>query len=95
MSLSKDKQADVIEAFNITSRYLDDFLNTNNIYFDNVVSQIYTMYTLQSSNLIKLIPLTPKPRFWTCICPFLMILFIPKLTAKMTILILKLSISHF
>ena len=37
MSLSDDKQADVIDAFNITSRYLDD----NNVYFDNMVSQIY------------------------------------------------------
>ena len=24
-----------------TSRYLDDILNTNNVYFDNMVSQIY------------------------------------------------------
>ena len=29
MSLSDDKQADVIEAFNTTSRYLDDILNIN------------------------------------------------------------------
>ena len=43
MSLSDDKQADVIDAFNTTSRYLDDVLNTsiNNVYFDNMVSQIY------------------------------------------------------
>ena len=42
MSLSDDKQADVIEAaFNSTSRYLDDILNINNVYFDNMVSQIY------------------------------------------------------
>ena len=41
MSLSDDKQADVIDAFNTTSRYLDDTLNINNIYFDNMVSQIY------------------------------------------------------
>ena len=40
MSLSDDKQADVIGAFNTTSRYLDDFLNVNNVYFDNMVSQI-------------------------------------------------------
>ena len=37
MSLSDDKQADVIDAFNTTSRYLDDILNIN----DNMVSQIY------------------------------------------------------
>ena len=41
ISLSDDKQADVIDAFNITSRYLDDILNINNVYFDNMVSQIY------------------------------------------------------
>ena len=41
MSLSGDKQADVIDAFNTTSRYLDDNLNINNGYFDNMVSQIY------------------------------------------------------
>ena len=26
---------------NTTSRYLDDILNINNVYFDNMVSQIY------------------------------------------------------
>ena len=41
MSLSDDKQADVIDAFNTTSTYLDDILNINNVYFDNMVSQIY------------------------------------------------------
>ena len=39
MSLSDDKQADVIGAFNITPRYLDDVLNINDVYFDNMVSQ--------------------------------------------------------
>ena len=41
MSLSDDKQADVSNAFNTTSRYLDYILNINNVYFDNMVSQIY------------------------------------------------------
>ena len=41
MSLSYHKQADVIDAFNITSRYLDDILNNNTVYFANMVSQIY------------------------------------------------------
>ena len=41
MSLSGDKQADVIYAFNTTSRYLDDSLHINNVYFDNMVSHIY------------------------------------------------------
>ena len=42
MSLSDDNQADVIDALNTTSRYLDDILNINNVYFDDMVSQIYT-----------------------------------------------------
>ena len=41
VSLSDDKQGDIIDAFNTTSRYLDDILNMNNIYFDNIVRQIY------------------------------------------------------
>ena len=61
ISLSDDKQAGVIDAFNTTSRYLDDILNINNVYFDNMVSKV--KYTLQSSNLIRLIPLIPKPHF--------------------------------
>ena len=40
MSLFDDKQADIIDAFNTTSRYLDDILNINNIYFDNMVSHM-------------------------------------------------------
>ena len=40
MSFSDDKHADVIETFNTTSRYLDDILNID-VYFDNIVSQIY------------------------------------------------------
>ena len=38
MSLSDDKQAVIIDAFNTTSRYLDDILNIKNNYFDTVVS---------------------------------------------------------
>ena len=41
MSLSDDPQADVIDAFNTTCRYLDDILNINTFYFYNMVSQIY------------------------------------------------------
>ena len=41
MSLSDDKQADVIDALNATSRYLDDILNITNVYFDNMVNKIY------------------------------------------------------
>ena len=42
MSLSGDKQADIIHAVNSTSRYLDDILNTYNVYFDNMVSHMYS-----------------------------------------------------
>ena len=41
MSLADDKQACIIYALNTTSRYLDDILNINDVYFDNMVSQIY------------------------------------------------------
>ena len=41
ISLSRDNQADMIEAFNITSRYLDDLLNIDNPYFEGMVNQIY------------------------------------------------------
>ena len=41
MSLFDDKQADIIDALNTTSRYLDDILNINHVYFDTMVSQIY------------------------------------------------------
>ena len=41
MSLSDDKQTGVIDAFNTTSRYLNDILNINHVYFDNMVCQIY------------------------------------------------------
>ena len=42
MSLSNDKQADFIDNFNTTSRYLDDILYINNVYFYNMVRQVYT-----------------------------------------------------
>ena len=38
MSFSDDKQADIINAFNTTSKYLDNILNIDNVYFDNMVS---------------------------------------------------------
>ena len=41
MFLPDDKQADIMDAFNTTSRYLDDILNNNTVYSDNMVSQIY------------------------------------------------------
>ena len=43
-SLSDNNQADVIEAFNSTSIYLlvDELLNINNPYFEQMVGQIYS-----------------------------------------------------
>ena len=40
MSLSDDKQADIIDAFNTTSRYLVDILNI--IFMLNILVNIYT-----------------------------------------------------
>ena len=58
MSLSDEKQADVIDAFNTTFRYLDDILNIN-VYFDNMVSQIYP----SELQLNKANASLPKPHF--------------------------------
>ena len=41
LSLSENNQTDFIEAFNSTSRYLDNLLNINNPYFEQMVGQIY------------------------------------------------------
>ena len=41
MSLPADKQVDIIDAFNTTSRYLDDISNIDKVYFDTMISQIY------------------------------------------------------
>ena len=41
LSLSDDNQSEVIEAFNSTSRYLDDLLNIDNNFFDSMVNHIY------------------------------------------------------
>ena len=41
LSLSEDNQSDVIEAFNSSSRYLDDLLNIDNNFFDSMINRIY------------------------------------------------------
>ena len=41
LSSSDNNQTDIIEAFNSTSRYLDDLLNIDNPYFEQMVGQIY------------------------------------------------------
>ena len=41
LSLSDNNQTDIIEALNSTSGYLDDLLNIDNPYFEQMVDQIY------------------------------------------------------
>ena len=51
LSLSDNNQTDIIEAFNSTSRYLDDLLNIDNSYFEQMVGQIYpTKLQLNKAN---------------------------------------------
>ena len=52
MSLSDDKQVDIIDAFNTTSRYLDDILNINHVYCDKMVSQIFEGCTRKSYTFV-------------------------------------------
>ena len=61
--LSDIKQAEIIEVFKSTSRYLDDLLNIDNPYFEDMVNRIYP----SELQLKKLIPLIPKSHFWICI----------------------------
>ena len=62
-SLSNNKQVDIIDTFNSTFRYLDDILNINNIYFDNIISQIYPA----ELQLNKAYTSDTEASFWTCI----------------------------
>ena len=41
LSVSDDNQSEVIDAFNSTSRYLDDLWNIDNNLFDNMVNLIH------------------------------------------------------
>ena len=41
LSLSDNNQADVLESFYSTSRYLDALLNIDNHYFAQIVNNIY------------------------------------------------------
>ena len=41
-SLVKEKRNEIIDDFNSTSRYLDDSLNIDNIFFEQMVLRIYT-----------------------------------------------------
>ena len=50
-SLNHDNQADVIEAFNLTSRYLDELLNIDNPYFQGMVNQNPPELQLNKANI--------------------------------------------
>ena len=50
-SLNHDNQADVIEAFNSTSRYLDDLLNIDNPYFEGMVNHNPPKLQLNKANI--------------------------------------------
>jgi hypothetical protein len=54
LSLSEDKQQDVIVAFNNTSIYLDDIFNLDNPYFDQMVSDIYP-HELQLNKTLEIL----------------------------------------
>ena len=62
LSLSDNNQADIIEAFNSTSRYIDEFIYIDNPYFEQMVGQIYpTELQLNKANSSD----TEAPFFWT------------------------------
>ena len=91
MYLSDDKQADVIDAFNTASRYLDDILNINNVYFDNMVSQIYP----SELQLNKANTCNTEATFLDLHLSISYDIVSTKFMINVTTLILKLSISHF
>ena len=83
-NLPSDNQADVINAFNLTSQYLDDLLNIDNPYFEGMVNQIYPPeLQLNKANTTD----TEAP-FWINICLFLTTLFHPKFMINVITLIL-------
>ena len=49
-SFSRENQTDIIEAFNSSLRYLDDLLNSDNIYLDQMVDRIYPTEQLNKAN---------------------------------------------
>ena len=84
-SLSRENQADIIEAFNSTSRYLDNLLNIDNIYFDQMVDRIYpTELQLNRANSSD----TEAPFLDLNLYIYLMVQFPPKFMINGTILIL-------
>ena len=89
--LSSDNKADVIKAFNSTSRFLDDLLNIDNPYFEGMVNQFF------SSELQPNIANTSDTEapFLIYLCLFLTALFHPKILINVMTLILILLTSPF
>ena len=52
-SLSGDNQVDTIEAFNSTSRCLDDLLNNDHPNFDGLANQIYPLELQLNKDIIS------------------------------------------
>ena len=55
-SLTKEKRNDMIDAFNSTSRYLDDLLYINNIHFEQMVHRIYIPLNFKLTKQMLLLP---------------------------------------
>ena len=83
-SLSDVKQAEIIEAFKSTSRYLDDLLNIDNPYFEGMVNRIYP----PELQLNKANTSDTEAHFWICIYLFQTDLFHLKLMISAMTLIL-------
>ena len=66
-SLSDVKQAEIIEAFKSTSRYLDDLIKILTILTLKAWSVVFIRLNCSYTKLISLIP---KPHFWICIYLF-------------------------
>ena len=81
VSLTEESGADIVEAFNSNSRYLDDLLNIDNIYFDQMVDRIYPIeLQLNRANSSD-----TEASFWIWICVYLMVQFPPKYMINGTI----------
>ena len=52
-SLTKEKRYDLIDAFNSTSRYLDELLNIDNIHFEHMVHRVYPAEPLHAKLLTQ------------------------------------------
>ena len=75
----------------ILFRYLDDILSIQNTLFDDILIQMYS----SELQLNKAYTSDTKSVFLDLHFPLLMILFLPKFTINMSVLIMQLLVSHF